>query len=72
MRREAVVVREDTASVRGMIRKLLHLVDVRRPEAKAKKLLGSDKLVEIVAAAEAPAAKKPARKKMPAKKKKES
>ena len=35
-KRGNTVVREDTPSIRGMIRKVIHLIDVSRPETKTK------------------------------------
>jgi large subunit ribosomal protein L30 len=52
-RREATVLRPDTASTRGMIMKVIHLVDVRHPGAAAKKTF-SGPWVEITPPTEEP------------------
>jgi large subunit ribosomal protein L30 len=71
LRREMVVVRPDTRSTRGMIKKVIHLVDVRRP-VKARedslKPLSMKDAVEVTPPKEAVAPKSKTSKKAAAKK----
>ena len=52
-RREATVLRPDTASTRGMVMKVIHLVDVRHAEAAVKKAFAGP-WVEITPPAQEP------------------
>ncbi len=69
--RHSAIVRKDSPSLRGMIRKVIHLVDIRWDEGKAK-APAKKAMFEVIPSKEAPAKKieaKPATEKKAAPKK---
>jgi large subunit ribosomal protein L30 len=71
LRREQTVLRNDTPSIRGMIQKVLHLVEVRKGnEAAAKAVVsGRNTQLEVIPPKEASAAPKAKKAKTKASKK---
>jgi large subunit ribosomal protein L30 len=73
-RYQQTVFRQDTASIRGMIQKVIHLVDIRKATAsEAKRVVSSgNQLLEVIPPKEPQASKAKAPKKARAKKEKAS